>query len=302
MNSFYLSVDLNLPQKLEVVNLKHKLGYSGLGLYFEILLKLAQQTDYVLTCDYDLLAYEFRVESKFVEQLIEDFNLFEIGNGVFFSEIVCEKMEELEKKKEQKAKAGIASGMARRRAKKKTEQRLNSVRTEPEQVDEQKRTIDKIDKIDISKKVLETFNQAFQKNQKSMAWQKNLEYWLGTYELEEILKVIPRLNHPDWWATKKNIQPNLEMLFRKSNSKNEGCDYIQQLLELGDVEVKEDKEDLYRITPDEEAELRADNTQESFDRVKKVTFEKLTIMEKAQNVPPGTFTDKLKNINFNKNR
>ena len=147
MNSFYLSVDLNLPQKLEVVNLKHKLGYSGLGLYFEILLKLAQQTDYVLTCDYELLAYEFRVESNFVKQIIEDFNLFELGNGVFFSELVCEKMEELEKKKEQKAKAGIASGMARRRAKKKTEQRSNSVRTDHEQVVEQKRTLNKIDNI-----------------------------------------------------------------------------------------------------------------------------------------------------------
>lgn len=143
MNSYFLSIDLNLPQKIEVVKLTHKLGHSGLGLYFQILLKLAQQNDYVLSCDYELLAFDLRCDSEAIKQIVEDFGLFEIGNGVFFSPYVCEKMEELEKKKDQKRQAGIASAMARKRAQKKIEQRSNSVPTEDQQEGEQKSTKEK---------------------------------------------------------------------------------------------------------------------------------------------------------------
>ena len=160
-----------------------------------------EQKDYILSCDYELLAYEFRAESNIIKQIIEDFNLFEIENSMFFSELVCEKMEELEKKKEQKAKAGIASGMARRRAKKGIEQRSNSVRTEHEQVDEQKRTKEKRNNIEIEEKelkeILDFYNQTFNKNLKSsVSWQNNLSFWLQTYSLDDIKQAIKNLDNP----------------------------------------------------------------------------------------------------------
>ena len=136
MNTYYLGLDLNLPQSIKILKVKKALGFSGFGLYVELLLKLAQSEDYELSMnDYDLLAYEFRLETKYVKSLIEDFDLFMFKDDKFFCEDVKEKMQILEAKKEAGRKAGKASGEAR---KKKSNKRPTTVRTNAEQDKERK--------------------------------------------------------------------------------------------------------------------------------------------------------------------
>lgn len=236
MNTFYLGIDLNLPQDIKIIKLKRKLGFSGLGLYLELKLKLAQSPGYELSMD-DLpdLAYEFRLESKYIKDLVSDFDLFTVENNKFYCQDVKNKMANLEKRKQAGKKAGLASGEARKNKK------ATVVEQSFERSLNNKRDIynKEINKKDIGKSaeiILQTFNQTFKKDLKSShSWIKNLEFWLQNYSLDEILKVIPKLNHPNWWAKDK---PSLELLFRLRN-KNGDCDYISQLLDLPDTDLVE---------------------------------------------------------------
>lgn len=239
MNTFYLGIDLNLPQDIKIIKLKRKLGFSGLGLYLELKLKLAQSPSYELSMDdFPDLAYEFRLELKYIKDLVLDFDLFTVENNKFYCQDVKDKMANLEKKKEAGKKAGLASGEARKN-KKGTVVKQSFERSLNNKGDIYNKEINNINKKDIQKNakiILETFNQTFNKDLKSNhSWIKNLEYWLQTYSLDEILKVIPKLNHPSWWAKDK---PSLELLFRLKN-KNGDCNYIQQLLDLPEIGLVE---------------------------------------------------------------
>lgn len=117
MNSYYLGIDLNLPDNIKIVKLKQKLGYSGFGLYLELCLRLAQAKDYKLPTDYELIAYQTRLTTATVKQVIDSFDLFTIKNGEFWCDEVVQKMHTLEAKREAGRKAGLASGKARKQKK-----------------------------------------------------------------------------------------------------------------------------------------------------------------------------------------
>lgn len=107
MTTYYLGLDLNLPQSIKILKVKKALGFSGFGLYVELLLKLAQSPNYELnTSDYELLAYEFRLDSKYVKDLVENYDLFVIEKGKFFCPDVKTKMSLLEAKRKASSEAG----------------------------------------------------------------------------------------------------------------------------------------------------------------------------------------------------
>jgi len=118
MNTYYLGIDLNLPQNIKIIKLKRQFGFSGFGLFVELQLKLAQSKNYELSKnDYADLAYEFRLEEKYVKDVVENFELFEFENDKFFITEIKEKMKLIEDKKEAGRKAGLASGKARKKGK-----------------------------------------------------------------------------------------------------------------------------------------------------------------------------------------
>jgi hypothetical protein len=104
-----------------------------------------------------------------------------------------------------------------------------------------------------AQEILNFYNETFSKNFKTaVGWKKNFEFWLTHYTLDEIKTAIRNLNHPNWWANKpKNGEPaelaKLDFLFRRSNSKGD-CDYIGELLNLGEVENKQEPENVYRMS------------------------------------------------------
>lgn len=156
MNTYYLGLDLNLPQNIKILKLKKTLGFSGFGLYVELLLKLAQTENYELSIDdYDLLAYEFRLETKYIKNLVQDFGLFTIENNKFFCADVKEKMQILEAKKEAGRKAGLASGDARKRQ---SNGRSTKVRTVVEQGKVRKGKVRKENKETNKDQIISFFN------------------------------------------------------------------------------------------------------------------------------------------------
>lgn len=98
------------------------------------------------------------------------------------------------------------------------------------------------EKKDKIKEIKEFYNSTFSKNiLSSVSWEDNASFWLEFYSLEQIKKAIANIDHPSWWANKpKNGEnpslPTLDLLFRTKN-KTGKCDYINQILSLGEKPV-----------------------------------------------------------------
>lgn len=91
----YFSHDSNARNDDKIIRLRMKHGASGYGVYFMILERLREETDYVSVKDYNIIAFDFRVDASLVKSVVEDFGLFvftEDGKG-FYSESLLRRME-----------------------------------------------------------------------------------------------------------------------------------------------------------------------------------------------------------------
>jgi hypothetical protein len=85
--------------------------------------------------------------------------------------------------------------------------------------------------------IVKTYNEVFnRKISLDKPTEKNIDYWLKVYSLEEIKQAIIRAKYfkHNWWVYRNNKsnEPNLSMLFRQKNTKQEKVDYIGELLNL----------------------------------------------------------------------
>lgn len=120
--SFYFPHDCNARNDERILAVRMKHGMEGYGVYFAIIEKLTESTDYMLVKDYNTLAFDLRVGADIIKSIVENFGLFQFAdNGkLLYSESLQERMLPLEEIREKRRQAGVASGKARRtRAEKK---------------------------------------------------------------------------------------------------------------------------------------------------------------------------------------
>lgn len=72
----YFSHDSNARNSPELLKLRMKYGAEGYGIYFMILERLREEHNYMSIKDYNMLAFDFRVDASKVKSVIEDFGLF----------------------------------------------------------------------------------------------------------------------------------------------------------------------------------------------------------------------------------
>lgn len=92
-NTFYFSHDYNSRSDIKIQTLLSKKGYFGYGLFWAIIENLYNNAN-ALPLNYDVLAYDLRTESKEVESIINDFELFVIKDGFFGSDSVQRRLDE----------------------------------------------------------------------------------------------------------------------------------------------------------------------------------------------------------------
>lgn len=90
-----MKITHNKRKDFRVIRLKAYYGHYGYGLYMEIL-ELLMENNNNLLCDYKAIAYELHCEENEIKAIIEEFDLFNIDNNHFFSELL---IEDIEKKK-----------------------------------------------------------------------------------------------------------------------------------------------------------------------------------------------------------
>lgn len=89
----YFSHDSNARNDSKIISLRMKLGVEGYGIYFMIIERLREESDYVSNKDYDSLAFDFRTTPEKVKSVIEDFGLFIFSDDdCFYSDSLMQRM------------------------------------------------------------------------------------------------------------------------------------------------------------------------------------------------------------------
>jgi hypothetical protein len=257
MNNNYIGVDLDLFRQPKIQRLEIKLGKQGVAIFLQLYLKLAENEGVLSLEDLPIFEREFFIKQEILKSVIFDFELFEIKDQKITNKSLDEKMTKISLLSKNRSEAGKAGAEKRWSNRENNSKAISNAIAKPLAKNSNKRKEKETKQNEIKeneiKEILNFYNETFSKNFKTaVGWEKNFEFWLTHYNLDEIKTAIRNLNHPNWWANKpKNGEPaelaKLDFLFRRSNSKGD-CDYIGELLNLGEIENKQEPENVYRMS------------------------------------------------------
>lgn len=106
----YFPHDSNARNSDKLIPLRARLGAEGYGIYFMLIERLREEPSYMSVKDYNMLAFDLRVDSGKVKSVIEDFGLFAFTDDgkCFYSESLMRRMK-IKDVKSEKARRSVAS-------------------------------------------------------------------------------------------------------------------------------------------------------------------------------------------------
>lgn len=104
----YFSHDSNARNSDKLLPVRMKYGAEGYGIYFMIIERLREEKNYMSVKDYNMLAFDLRVDTSKIKDLVENFGLFAFTeNGeCFYSEGFNKRMELKDEKTKKRSEAG----------------------------------------------------------------------------------------------------------------------------------------------------------------------------------------------------
>lgn len=104
----YFSHDSNARNDEKLVRLRMKQGAAGYGVYFMILERLREEADYMSAKDYNMIAFDLRVDAAIVKSVVEDFGLFTFTDDgkCFYSESFTRRMDIKDTQRRQRSEGG----------------------------------------------------------------------------------------------------------------------------------------------------------------------------------------------------
>ena len=135
----YFTHDSNARNSDKIIPLRSKMGAEGYGIYFMILERLREEPSYMSVKDYNMLAFDLRVDAAKVKAVVENFGLFVFTDDgkYFYSESFTRRMQAKDEKSEK----------ARKSAQSRWEGNSNAMRTQCERNANAVRTDGKTDAI-----------------------------------------------------------------------------------------------------------------------------------------------------------
>lgn len=108
MTTSYFSHDSNARNSEKMIKLRMKYGAEGYGVYFMILERLREEHEYMSIKDYNVIAFDLRVDASEIKSIIEDFGLFVFTDDgkYFYSNGFNERMALKDSKTKKLAEAG----------------------------------------------------------------------------------------------------------------------------------------------------------------------------------------------------
>jgi hypothetical protein len=227
-DAYYFSHDSNARNDQRLMKVRMKYGMEGHGIFFGIIEILREQKDYTLTFDdIDSISFDLRVDKEKIEDIVENYDLFEIkGHTMFYSKSLMRRMLALDEKRQKLASAGKKGGLSKARKMLEGKSKLGS----SNKVKESK--INKTKVNNINKRML-LFKESLQKYKKqygSVVLLDFYNYWSEPnpsntkmkFELEKTFDVSRRIsrwvNSP--YNKNKNDIKKPKINFRQPDGKN----------------------------------------------------------------------------------
>lgn len=98
MKKTYFNHDSTARNDYRIIKLRAKLGYEGYGVFWAVLELLFTEENKICTSQYDILAYGLQCETKILKQVVEDFDLFVIEDGCFYSKRLNKHIDDINSK------------------------------------------------------------------------------------------------------------------------------------------------------------------------------------------------------------
>jgi hypothetical protein len=115
MTTNYFSHDSNARNDDKLLRLRMRHGAAGYGVYFMILERMRDESNYMCVKDYNTIAFDLRVDAALIKSVIEDFGLFVFTDDgkYFYSASFLRRMEVKDEASKKRSMAGI-KGSAKR--------------------------------------------------------------------------------------------------------------------------------------------------------------------------------------------
>ena len=98
MKKTYFNHDSSARTDLRIIKLRAKLGYEGYGIFWALLELLFTEENKLCVDDYTEIAFGLQTDPKILKQVIEDFDLFVVEDGCFYSKRLNKQIEEINAK------------------------------------------------------------------------------------------------------------------------------------------------------------------------------------------------------------
>ena len=98
MKKTYFPHDSNARNDIKLIKVRSKYGYEGFGIYFALVELLFTENNKLCVDDYEALAFSLQCDSNILKQVIEDFDLFVLEDGCFYSKRLNNHIEDINKK------------------------------------------------------------------------------------------------------------------------------------------------------------------------------------------------------------
>jgi hypothetical protein len=98
MKKTYFNHDSTARNDYRIISMRAKLGYEGYGIFWALLELLFTEENKICMSQYDILAYGLQCDPGILKQVVEDFDLFVIEEGCFYSKRLNNQIEEINNK------------------------------------------------------------------------------------------------------------------------------------------------------------------------------------------------------------
>ena len=118
----YFSHDSNARNDERILRLRMKHNAAGYGVYFMILERLREERNYMSVKDYNIIAFDLRVDAALVKSVVEDFGLFVFTDDGknFYSDSFKRRMgikDTLQRQRSEGGKIGMQNRWEKRKSK-----------------------------------------------------------------------------------------------------------------------------------------------------------------------------------------
>jgi uncharacterized protein YdaU (DUF1376 family) len=98
MKKTYFNHDSNSFTDIKIIKMRSKLGIESYGIFWALLELLFAEENKLCVDDYSVLAFSLQCDPKILKQVIEDFDLFVIEDGCFYSKRLNKQIEDINSK------------------------------------------------------------------------------------------------------------------------------------------------------------------------------------------------------------